>query len=131
MKRVALALVMIAGLAACQTMADVRPGDGRRATIENRSYEDIWKAALKVADEHFDIKEQDQTRGVIVAERTMTAWSYGAWVGIYVTPPTTGAKSYTVEVVRRKKMTTNVGEQDWEKKVLRDIEDVLAGRPLR
>ncbi len=51
----------------------------------------------------------------------MSAWSYGAWVGTYITPPTPGAPVYTVEIVRRKKMTTNVGEQDWEYKMLRDI----------
>jgi hypothetical protein len=36
-------------------------------------------------------------------------------------PPAPGASVYNVEVVRRKKMTTNVGEQDWEYKILRDI----------
>jgi hypothetical protein len=54
-----------------------------------------------------------------------------SWIGIYVTPSVSGASSYTVEVVRRKWMTTNVNVQDWERKVLRDLEDVLAGRPMR
>ena len=111
-------------------MSDVKPGDGRKLTIE-RPYEDIWKAALRVADEHFEIREQDQARGVILAERTQTFLHAPAWVGIYITPTASGAGAYTVEVVRRKKMTTNVNVQDWERKVLRDLEDVLAGRPMR
>jgi hypothetical protein len=28
-------------------------------------------------------------------------------------------------------MKTNVNVQDWERKVLRDLEDLLAGRPMR
>lgn len=123
MSRRALAIssMLLFALAACQSMSSVKPGDGRKATITGKTYDQIWDAAHKVAGEHLQIHEQDKTRGVIVGEREMSAWSYGAWVGTYITPPTPGAPVYTVEVVRRKKMTTNVGEQDWEYKMLRDI----------
>lgn len=119
------------GMVGCQTMSDVKPGDGKRQTFAGVTYDQLWTAALKVADEHFEIREQDKEKGIILAERTYSAWSHGAWVGIYITPPPAGAPPYTVEVVRRRKVTTNIGEQDWERKVLRDIGDVLAGRPMR
>ena len=119
-RSVALVIVTVA-LAACQSMSSVKPGDGRKTTITGKSYDQIWDATHKVAVEHFQIHEQDKARGVIIGERDMSAWSYGAWVGAFITPPTQGAPTYTVEVVRRKKMTTNVGEQDWEYKMLRDI----------
>ncbi|SRR6266511_4935648 len=108
-------------LVACQSMSDVKPGDGRKATISGKTYEQVWDAAYKVADEHFEVREQDKARGVIRAERTMSAFSSGAWVGIYITPSNPGVSTYTVEVVRRKKVVTQAGEQDWEYKVLRDI----------
>lgn len=129
----AIALFILTGLVSvgCQTLAHVQPGDGRRATITGRTYEAIWQAALKVADEHFEILERDQTRGVIRAERTMSAWSSGAYVGIYITPPVPRADSYLVEVVRRKKVKTQVGEQDWEYKVLRDMFAELKLPPLQ
>ena len=118
--------------AACQTMADVKPGDGHRATIDKRSYDDIWKAATRVAEEHFEIRESDRERGTILAERPNGFVEPGAWVGIFISPASTGAPTYTVEVVRRKKMTTNVGVKDWEQKVIRDIFFVLnnPGKPL-
>ena len=81
----------------------------------------IWSAALKVADENFEIPEQDKVRGIITAERTMTAWAAGAWVGIYIVPANDGAESYRIKVVSRKKLVTNIGEQGWEGKVRRDI----------
>jgi hypothetical protein len=118
-------------LTGCQSMADVHPGDGRTLTITGRDYDAIWRAAVRVADEHFEIREQDPARGTITGERTITAWGWGAWVGIYITPPTADAGTYTVEVVNRKKLMTNLGEQGWEKKVLRDLQNVLDGEPVR
>ncbi|HTK92136.1 MAG TPA: hypothetical protein VL948_18035 [Verrucomicrobiae bacterium] len=124
-----MALAMCLG--ACQSLSDVKPGDGRKLTIEQRAYDEIWNAALRVADEHFEIREQDKARGVILAERTATFMEATSYIGLYITPSAPGAQSYTVEVVRRKRMTTNANVQDWERKVLRDLADVLAGRPMR
>lgn len=124
-------LVLSLLLVGCQSLADVRPGDGRTATLTGHSYDAIWQAALRVADEHFEIRELDPARGIITGERTVSATGWGAWVGIYITPPTPGAAAYTVEVVSRKKVLMNLGEQGWEKKVLRDLQDVLEGRPMR
>lgn len=118
-------------LGACQSLSDVKPGDGKKLTIEQRSYDDIWNAALRVANEHFEIREQDKAHGIILAERTPTFIEARSYIGLYITPPAPGAQSYTVEVVRRKRMTTNQNVQDWERKVLRDVADVLAGRPMR
>jgi len=61
----------------------------------------------------------------------VSAFGNGAWIGVYIVPARPGADRYMVEVVSRKKATGNIGEQGWEKKTLRDLEDVLAGRPMR
>lgn len=127
-RAVTVAVLLLAG---CQSMSDVKPGDGRKATIIGKSYDAVWAAAEKVADEHFEIRERDKARGVISGERTVSMFGWGAWVGIYITPPAAGADNYTVEVVSRKKLSGNVGEQGWEKKVLRDVQDVVDGRPMR
>ena len=126
-----VALCALLALAGCQSMSDVKPGDGKVATIPGQSYDQVWAAGVKVADEHFEIRTQDKAAGTIMAERTVTAWGWGSWVGIYITPPASGAPSYRVEVVSRKKQMGNLGEQGWEGKTLRDIQDVLAGRPIR
>ena len=125
------AVALIALFGACYSMSDVKPGDGKKAAITGRTYDETWRAALKVADEHFEVREQDPARGIILAERTYTFGRKGAYVGIYITPPVAGADRYTVEVVSRKKDTLNVAEQGWEGKVLRDLQDVLDGKPMR
>jgi hypothetical protein len=45
----------------------VTPGNGKKAAITERTYDEVWRAALKVADEHFEVREQDPARGVILA----------------------------------------------------------------
>ena len=64
----------------------MKPGDGRKVDITGQNYDSIWAAALKVADEHFEIREQDKAKGIIMAERTTTMFGWGAWIGIYVVP---------------------------------------------
>ena len=106
---------------------------GKRLTILGQDYPAIWRAALHVADEHFAIRDRDQSRGVILAERMMTLLERRSWVGIYITPPVLGATAYTVEVVHRsaEEEWSRPRSQDWEEKVLREMEDVLARRPMR
>ena len=128
--RLGVALLALT-LAACQSMSDVKPGDGKHTYITGKTYEEVWAAAIKVADTHFAIREQNQSTGTITAERTMTAWGAGAWVGIYITPAQPGADTYRVEVVGKKKLVTNLTEQSWESKTLRDIADVINGQPMR
>ncbi len=120
-----LAVVALLTLTGCQSMSDVKPGDGKAVTITGKSYEQVFAAAAKVTDEHFEIHEQRLATGVIKAQRTVSTFGNGAWIGVYITPPNPGAPSYRVEVMSREKATGNIGEQDWEEKTLRDIQDVL------
>jgi hypothetical protein len=108
-------------LAACQSMSDVKQGDGRKATIAGKAYEQIWDAAYQVSDEHFEIREQNKAQGVILAERTWKPYQPGAWMGIYITSVGPGQDAYAVEVVQRNKNLGTIGATDWEYKVLRDI----------
>lgn len=127
----AAAMAAVVLLTSCATMSDVKPGDGYRVTITGHSYDEIWKAAIRVAEEHFDIRESDQSRGVIKAERDVSFTSWGEFVGIFITPATADAVAYTVEVVNRRKSRGQITGQGWEHKVIRDIQDVLESRPMR
>ena len=126
--------VMMAALAlaGCASMDDMKRGTGKTLEIRDRSYDEIWQATLKVADEHFEILEKDKVTGVIKAERTTHfSGEIGDSVRIFITPPTPGADNYVVEIVKREKLKTQVKDQDVERKVLRDIRNVLDGQPIR
>ena len=125
-RTIVLLLVLLSG---CASMSDLKPGDGRKLTIRDHDYPVIWRAALFVAEEHFDIHEQDIATGVILAYREASFVDVPAWIGIYITPPVPGAAEYIVEVVRRKAaFTIFVQPQPWERKVLRDLALSLEGR---
>jgi putative ABC transport system substrate-binding protein len=108
--------------------------------VTGHSYDEIWAAALKVAEEHFWISERDRSGGVITAERAPARWrgEESRYVGIYITPPAPGADRYFIEVVTREPqgglrgVFANFGyAQNWEEKVPRNIQQVLAGQPMR
>ena len=120
--RLTLLITLIAG---CQTIADVPPGAGKKEVVEGHTYDQVWGAAYQVAAKHLVVKEQDRAAGRILAEEPISVWSYGAWVGIYITPTTPGARAYTVEVVSRKRVASDIGVPDWETKMLSDVQVAL------
>jgi len=119
-------LALLIALVGCQTMTAVQPGAGRRVTISDHTYDEVWNAAVKVASAHFAILEDVKAEGIIRAEGR---GSSGGWIGIYITGA--GAKAFTVEVVRKGKYRGQISWQDWENRALREIQDALAGRPAR
>lgn len=123
----AAGVVMLAViLAACQTLSDARPGQGRSITITGHPYDQVWEATLKVAAQHFTIHEQSKTEGIIFGERSGTG---GGWIGIYFTAA--GAKAFRVEVVRKGKYVGQVSWTDWEKRVLGEVQTALGITPTR
>ncbi len=120
-------------VAGCTTMAEVRPGEGKKETFRGYSYDQMWTAVYRVAEEHFEVRAMDKSRGVIKAERTFHYMQgAGNWVGIYVTPPRPGATAYQVEVVAIGKSRAEIMGQAWEGKVLRQTRFALdyPSRPI-
>ena len=115
-------LLALSVTACSSSLSDLKPGAGRKVTITGQTYDQLWTAAEKVAQEHFEVRQQDKLGGIIKAERPQEFTKPGAWIGIYIVPPV-AAPTYTVEVVRLKKNnpTSDLGQQDWEYKVLRDM----------
>ena len=70
---------------------------------------------------HFKVREADEAKGVIRAERDVDVWSWGEWVGIFITPRAAGASSYDLEVVSRKKLMGQLTGQNWEKKIIEQV----------
>jgi hypothetical protein len=120
--RALLILVLVTCLTSCQSIADVRPGNGHKTTTSGKTYDEVWDAAYKTANEDFEIQHQDKRHGTILGEVPRGAWGSGGWVGIYLTPSTTGAGNYTLEVVwRKRRLVRDIGEREWGYVVLRDI----------
>jgi hypothetical protein len=119
-------LLMVLALSACQSMSDVRPGEGQSITIADHPYDQIWDATLKVAEQHFTVLEQSKPEGIILAERRGTG---GGWIGIYFTG--SGPSAIRVEVVRKGKYAGQISWTDWSRTVLREVQATLGDSPTR
>src|SRR5881392_3236159 len=86
LKGVVLLFLVTGCVAGCRSVDSVTPGRGRTVEIRGHTYDEIWRAAIRVADEHADILERDEARGVIRAERTYHFMGDNGWIGIFITP---------------------------------------------
>jgi hypothetical protein len=70
----------------------------------------------------------NKQEGYILAQRGMSAFSYGENVAIFVDP--TNANDRTrVEVVSKKSLATNIFATDWSKPILDKIGQILDNSP--
>src|SRR5262245_3574261 len=126
LRRLGTVLAAALLLGACQTLSDVQPGQGQSITIADHPYGRIWDATLKIAQQHFTIREQSKDEGFILAERQGTG---GGWIGIYFTGA--GADNTRVEVVRMGKYAGQISWSNWPRTVLRELQATLGEPPPR
>ena len=106
----AIAMAMLG----CATLDSVQPGAGGSTfEVRGRSYDAIWKAAVRVAGQSLTIVESDKATGTLRAEKGMGLATWGEVVGIFIRPPRSGAAVYTVEVLSLKRSQLQVTGQDW------------------
>ena len=119
---VTLGLVVIAG---CATISSLRPGGGSTASIDNRSYSEVWHAAITVVSRNLTIVETDEAAGVIKAEKRVGVATWGEVVGVFITPADPSARRFTVEVVSQKRLQGQVTGQNWEPTIVEGIKAEL------
>ena len=127
MKRLAvlmavLALVVVQG---CATMADARYARGEgQSQVFNAPFDTVWKAVPQaLASLGLPVAADNKQDGYILAERGITAFSWGEKVAVFV--DRAGDNRTKVEVVSKRAMATNVLAPDWGPEVLQRVEQVL------
>jgi hypothetical protein len=124
---VALAAIMaVVLMSSCSTLADARAGKGTGTSREYAaSLDSVWKAMpVVLADLKLPMVGENKQEGYILAQRGVTAFSYGENVAIFVESIGDSAKT-RVEVVSKKSMATNVFAPDWAKEILDKLEEKL------
>ena len=112
----------------CSTLADARAAKGQGAyRIYDKEYIVVWNAALNtVKNTDLALVTDDKEQGMILAQRGMTAFSYGENVAIFI-EPINGFVKTRVEVVNKRALATNITAANWEAKILEDL-DVTLGQ---
>lgn len=127
--RVLASLAAFAALAlatGCTTLADARAAKGSGPSREYAaSMDKVWNTIPAVLKElELPLVSQNRAEGTVLAQRGITAFSYGENVAIFV-EPVGGQVRTRVEIVSKKAMQTNIFAPDWSVEILDKLGDKL------
>ena len=105
----------------CTTLADSISAKGTGVSkTYNVSKDEIWPLAVNaVKSSKLDLVSDSKESGIILAQRGVSAFSYGENVAVFVDSPS--EKTCKVEVVSKRAMETNIFAPDWSVTILNNI----------
>jgi len=112
---------------ACATVGSLQPGSGGLTVeVRNKSYDEVWMASVSaMSNDDLSIVESDKSSGAIKSEAGVGLTTWGEVVGLFIRPTTPSAELYTVEVVSKKRMQTQITGSDWEPIVINNVKKEL------
>jgi uncharacterized protein YceK len=110
----------------CATLADAKSAKGTGIAREyTASMDKVWDTIPAVlAELQLPLVSQNRTEGTILAQRGITAFSYGENVAIFV-ESVGGVTRTRVEIVTKRAMATNVFAPDWSTEILDKLGEKL------
>jgi hypothetical protein len=119
-------LLCVSLIAGCATVTRVQPGSGSELTVEGRSYDEVWRAAVKVVSQHVYIAPgTDKGRGEIQAASGGGRFLPDQVVGVFIRPPSTPSDRYVVEVVSGKRRSNPLPARNWEQTIIAGLKKEL------
>jgi hypothetical protein len=102
------------GISACSTVDGLQPSDsGVTVEIRNKSYNEVWKSSVSAMSSGLAIVEINKSAGVIKSEAPAGMATWGEVIGLFVTPVTPSAESYSIRIVSKKRATYQITGQNW------------------
>ena len=114
MNRLACFAIVIFAFTGCATVDTLQPGTGGSTfEIRGKTYDEVWKAAVRTASRSLTIVESNKETGTLRAEKGVGVATWGEVVGVFIRPAKNGAPFYTVEVQSLKRSMVQLTGQDW------------------
>jgi len=130
MTRLIALLVLVASLviSGCATMADARYARGKgESLVVDAPFDTVWAVVPQVLSYlGLPVAAYNKQDGHILAERGITAFSWGEKVAVFV--ERVGETKTKVEVVSKRVVAMNITAPNWAPKILQRIEQTLAER---
>jgi hypothetical protein len=119
----AAALLSTALITGCANMADATAARGQGvAHVYDQPFDTVWDALnASVKETDLTIVSADKASGTLLAKRSMTAFSWGENVAIFV-DRVTGKVSTRVEIVSKRALATNITAPDWDKTLFKALD---------
>lgn len=117
----ALTIGLMLSLQACSTLGDAKraQGEGVKRTY-SIGFDKTWEASVKALNKlNLDIASQNKSDGYMLAQRGMTAFSYGENIALFIKPKS--SSDTEVEIVSKRAMSTNIFAPDWSEDIHREI----------
>lgn len=129
---ISLLFACIALLSGCSTMATSIAAKGSGTSrVYTASTEQVWAVLPGVVRASgLDYVNGDKQQGMALAQRSISAFSYGENVAIFVSPVQSPSKASQtrVEVVSKRTFAPNILATNWESVLLDGLATALAGR---
>jgi len=128
-------LLAIVGLlqVGCATLADAKAAKGSgESRVYDKPLDIVWDATVEVIKaSDLDLVSEDKKSGTILAQRSMTAFSWGENVAVFV-QEADGKTSTRVEVVSKRTLATNITAANWGRIILGKLDDKIGpGKQLK
>lgn len=124
MKYLILAVSLLVG-SGCTTLQDAKSarGTGKSENYQH-SYDKVWDASIEVVQQsNLDLVAQNKEQGEILAQKGMSAFSYGENVAVFV--EAVSPSETKVEVVSKRALETNIVAKNWSNYFLTKIRELL------
>jgi major membrane immunogen (membrane-anchored lipoprotein) len=110
-------------LSGCATMADSVNAKGTgQFRLYDKDFNAVWSAVLEVVNgSKLKLISENMGEGQILAQRGMSALSYGENVAVFVQRQESDEKT-RVEVVSKKALSTTVFATNWETKIFEELD---------
>jgi hypothetical protein len=110
----------------CATVSDAESARGTgEARVYPRTKELVWDVVMDIlGTTSLKIVAEDRDKGVVLAKRGVTGFSYGEKVAIFVDPINEGSET-RVELVNRRVVESNTDAADWASIIFNRLDRVL------
>jgi hypothetical protein len=112
-------------IAGCTTLKDASDARGTgKSQVYEAEYDVVWDAVVAVITESkLDLVSKDKEDGKILAQKGMSAFSYGENVAVFV--DAISESSSKVEVVSKRALQTNIVAKNWSNHILTGVEEKI------
>ena len=124
-KRILLVLLLGAAGYGCVSPQSLSPEQGATIVIDNRSYNDVWNAAVQAVASVADIKSMDKANGEIRGLRSPTTWRGAEAIAIFISPTDEASPHFRVSVVSEHVLKTQLLGKHFKDRITAQIQNQL------
>jgi len=105
-------------LVACVTASSIDSKNGKSFSVHNRSYSEVWNAAIKTITSIGAIDSHDRNHGEVRGFKEASAFSWGEAIAIFIEPANENVKNFTVTVVSEHTLQGQVTGRNYEETMI-------------